>query len=273
MELFVGCVKLFPNARITPADVKRMMKEADIDCNGTIDYREFAIIMEKTKLKSQLWNQAQKSLLDQLRLNVREAQTAFVSATKPLRSFSVENSYANSQGHRVASVGLRIVSFVAYIAFIHLLAAMYANVALPPALSAVLTALLPAQLKLQAQAVNIEHLFGYTDVNLLIDMAHRHFPDYAQLFAFLQSFEVKNTVVFAGWALNLCCMFFGQTLRMHLFGMTVVHEDTGKALDFLWMYTFNMFFLLMWPLDVLALLFTGKSCTERLFGCLIVVTA
>ncbi len=70
MELFTSCVKLFPNARITPADVKGMMKEADIDGNGTIDYREFVTIMEKTKLKSQLWNQAQKSLLDQLRLNV-----------------------------------------------------------------------------------------------------------------------------------------------------------------------------------------------------------
>jgi hypothetical protein len=168
----------------------------------------------------------------------------------------------------VASVGLRIVSFVAYIAVINVFATLFTNMALAPSVANIL----PARI-FSLQSLNIERFFHYTDINLLIELAEKQVPQYAHLFTFLHFFEIKNTVIFVCWALNIACMFSGQTLRMHLFGMTVVHEETGKALDFVWMYTFNLFFLLLWPLDVFALLFTGKSCTERLFSCLIVVTA
>ncbi len=132
-------------------------------------------------------------------------------------------------------------------------------------------AILPSGYSLES--LKLEQMFQYTDINILITLAERHFPGGVDLLVFLHRFKINNSVVFVCWVLNCFCMLFGQTLRMHLFGMTVVHEENGKPLDFIWMYSFNLFFLLLWPLDVFALLFTGKSCTERLFSCLIVVSA
>jgi Ca2+-binding EF-hand superfamily protein len=86
-ELFLAVVKMFPNEEITPAAVKAMMREADSDDNGLIDYAEFVAIMEKSKTRSELWRQAQKSFLGQLQFNIRETSTTINDAMKPLRKF------------------------------------------------------------------------------------------------------------------------------------------------------------------------------------------
>ena len=70
---------------------------------------------------------------------------------------------------------------------------------------------------------------------------------------------------------SLCLAMYGQTVAMNWFGMHIVYERTGAPIGFFGFLFFNFFFFILSFFEIFALLCTGRSITENLFGALVIV--
>ena len=113
-ELFASASELFPQAKITKAMVRSMMKEADTDGNEGIDFDEFRAIMQaagKHNVKSMGWNSFAS--------NARGAILAVKEAIVPLRSFGEDHSYiCDKTGNQVVEGGVRVLAELVVICFV-----------------------------------------------------------------------------------------------------------------------------------------------------------
>jgi hypothetical protein len=73
------------------------------------------------------------------------------------------------------------------------------------------------------------------------------------------------------WILEIICMFSGQTLPFYLFGMVLVDKNTGEPFGFFKTFFYMLFSYPLIVLDILFLLCSRRSVTERLFGGVVVI--
>jgi EF-hand domain pair len=121
VELYAAAARAFPNARVTPAAIKRLLQEADENHDGVISYKEFAHVLGKAEVKHDLWSKL--SGLSRVKHELDEAFVVADGALEPIRHFSRQHSsdtvIVNETSEHVrvqqATVGLRYLNFLVFV--------------------------------------------------------------------------------------------------------------------------------------------------------------
>ena len=277
-ELYTYLSSLMP--KLTPADVKSMMKEADVNDDGVISLEEFSTIMVNAEGQDSLWGNAQKTMWSELKHNVQQTVQVLDTATAPLKKFTKQHSFLDKSGeYFIASVGLRF--------FAHCFTFIFVEYVLSNFIPAAITIVTNFLTFNWMEEVMQSYSGMFTMLSLNIWDTITGDSTYVQRIT-MKKMEIEKmcnyfvNVIYIG--VIFLCHSSGRTVSFALFGMQVIDEVTKKPIGFIRMQGFadsvlKMIFTLIlspygitWDMvDFIVLLWSGKSLTERITKTLVIV--